>query len=188
VEAPPAGEQLAILEAMFPPLAPLLHHALAMLAVVQGPAAVSDRCSLVSNLGFWIQARGRVHSCCTMRWPCWQWCRAPLRSATGAASILVGSIVQIHVHNCCSTRRPCWRRCRAPLRPAAGAVFTLHSVVETLSEQKLTPLKLTHTFAHGKDSVPLVLGSDGMALAYAAHQSSATMLYLLAASTWHRQY
>lgn len=55
VEAPPAGEQLAILEAMFPPLAPLLHHALAMLAVVQGSAAVGDRCSLVSNLGSWIQ-------------------------------------------------------------------------------------------------------------------------------------
>lgn len=113
-----------------------------------------------------------MHSCCTMRWPCWQWCRAPPRSATRAASILVGSIVHFHVHTCCSTRRPCWRLCRAPPRPAAGAVFTLHSAVETLSEQKLTPLKLTHKFAHRKGSVPLVLGSDGMALAYAAHQSS----------------
>ena len=39
IEAPPPAEQLAILEALFPALAPLLHHALAMLAVVQGAAA-----------------------------------------------------------------------------------------------------------------------------------------------------
>ena len=44
VATPPPDEQAAILEALFPSLAPLLRHALAMLAIVQGSPAQTDRC------------------------------------------------------------------------------------------------------------------------------------------------
>lgn len=43
VEAPPIAEHLAILKSLFPRLAPLLHHALAMLAVVQGSSSTEVR-------------------------------------------------------------------------------------------------------------------------------------------------
>lgn len=43
IEAPPPVEQLAILEALFPQLGPLLHHALAMLAIVQASPTQADR-------------------------------------------------------------------------------------------------------------------------------------------------
>lgn len=42
VEAPPPAEQLEILESLFPALAPLLRHALAMQAIVQGSPAQAD--------------------------------------------------------------------------------------------------------------------------------------------------
>lgn len=44
VATPPPDEQAAILEALFPSLAPLLRHALAMLAIVQGSSAQTDGC------------------------------------------------------------------------------------------------------------------------------------------------
>lgn len=44
VATPPPHEQAVILEALFPSLAPLLRHALAMLAIVQGSPAQTDRC------------------------------------------------------------------------------------------------------------------------------------------------
>ena len=43
VATPPPDEQAAILEALFPSLAPLLRHALAMLAIVQGSQVQTDR-------------------------------------------------------------------------------------------------------------------------------------------------
>jgi hypothetical protein len=43
VETPPPDEQLAILEALHPSLAPLLRHALAMLAIVQASPPQADR-------------------------------------------------------------------------------------------------------------------------------------------------
>ena len=44
VATPPPDEQAAILEALFPSLAPLLRQALAMLAIVQASPAQTDRC------------------------------------------------------------------------------------------------------------------------------------------------